>query len=241
MTSGEGGPIALAAGGTGGHMFPAEALAQELKRRGRKILLVTDVRGARYTENFPADETVELSAASPSAGGVIAKLRAGFSIAGGLFKAVRELKKRNVAAAVGFGGYPSFAGMKAASFLNIPYGVHEQNGVLGRANRQLANNAAFTAHAFSVLDKVPQKAREHLMEVGNPVRDAVKAVMAAPYSTPGESEPIRLLIFGGSQGASLFSTVPPKVIAGLPEHTSRASGGDASGAGERGCGSGGGL
>jgi len=221
MISGGGGPIALAAGGTGGHMFPAEALAQELKRRGRKVLLVTDARGARYTSNFPADETVELSAASPNVGGMISKLSAGFSIAGGLLKAIHELRKRKIAAAVGFGGYPSFAGMKAASFLGIPYGVHEQNGVLGRANRQLANSAAFTAHAFPVLDKVPQKVREHLIEVGNPVRDSVKAGMKRPYALPVGDEPIRILIFGGSQGASLFSTVPPKVIVTLGEDLHR--------------------
>jgi len=211
------GLIALAAGGTGGHMFPAEALAQELKRRGWRVLLVTDDRGARYTENFPDDDRILISAASPSIGGFVAKAVAALSIAVGLIKALSEFRKRNVIAAVGFGGYPSFIGAKAASLLNIPYGVHEQNGVLGRANRQLVGGAQFTAHGFPVLEKMPQKAVSSLVEVGNPVRDAVKAVRDVNFPAVSESEPINILIFGGSQGASLFSNVPPKVIAGLPE------------------------
>ena len=206
--------IALAAGGTGGHMFPAEALAQELKRRGDRVLLVTDARGARYAANFPADERFEISAASPNVGGPVAKGLAALSMAGGLFTTLIEFRKRKVAAAVGFGGYPSLPAMKAAALLGIPYGVHEQNGVLGRANRMLAKDAAFTAHAFPVLEKAPKTAR--LIEVGNPVRDAVAALADAPYEAPGDVGPIRVLIFGGSQGASIFSKVPPAVIEKLP-------------------------
>ena len=212
---GDGALIALAAGGTGGHMFPAEALAQELRRRGRRILLVTDARGARYAQNFPEDDRILISAASPSIGGVVAKAIAAVSIAGGLFKALAEFKKRDVTAAVGFGGYPSFIGAKAAAMMRIPYGVHEQNGVLGRANRQLAGSARFTAHAFSVLEKAP--ARANLIEVGNPVRDAVKAAAETPYPAISDDSVLNILIFGGSQGASLFSGAPPNVIAALPE------------------------
>ncbi len=191
-------PIALAAGGTGGHLFPAEALAQELKRRGCRILLVTDARGGRYAEKFPADERFEISAATPSIGGLVAKGLAAVSLAQGLFTALREFKKRRPAAAVGFGGYPSLPAMKAASLLGVPYGVHEQNGVLGRANRMLAKGAVFAAHAFPVLEKAPRNINR--LEVGNPVRDAVAAVSDAPYPAAG-SGAINLLIFGGSQGA----------------------------------------
>ncbi|MEE2693068.1 MAG: UDP-N-acetylglucosamine--N-acetylmuramyl-(pentapeptide) pyrophosphoryl-undecaprenol N-acetylglucosamine transferase [Pseudomonadota bacterium] len=205
--------IALAAGGTGGHMFPAEALAQELKRRGARVLLVTDARGARYAQNFPADERFEISAANPNAPGPVAKALAALVMAKGLMTALSEFKKRGVAAAVGFGGYPSLPSMKAAELLRIPYGLHEQNGVLGRSNRLLAGGAAFTAHAFPVLERAPAKAR--LNEVGNPVRDAVAALAGAPY--PADDATIRLLIFGGSQGASLFSKVSPKAVAALPE------------------------
>lgn len=210
-------PIALAAGGTGGHLFPAEALAQELKRRGRPVLLVTDARGARYAENFPADERFEISAASPSIGGPVAKGFAALSILGGLIAARREFGKRRPAAAIGFGGYPSLPAMAAAALAGVPYGVHEQNGVLGRANRLLVGRARFVAHAFPVLEKISEKARAKTCEVGNPVRDAVTALEGAAYLLPAPDGPFNLLIFGGSQGASIFSHAPAKAIAALPD------------------------
>ena len=206
------GPIVLAAGGTGGHMFPAEALAQEMKRRGWRILLVTDSRGARYAESFPCDERFEISAATPSIGGPVAKAAAAISIARGLMTARREFKMRKPVAAIGFGGYPSLPAMKAAAMARIPYGVHEQNAVLGRANRMLVKGAAFTAHGFPKLEKCPAGART--VEVGNPLRDAV-ATAAAVNTAPGAS--LRLLVFGGSQGASIFSSAPVEAVARLPE------------------------
>lgn len=208
-------PIALAAGGTGGHMFPAQALAQELKRRGRRVLLVTDARGERYAGDFPADDKFLISAASPSVGGVVAKATAAVSIAGGLIVALSEFRKRKPVAAVGFGGYPSLPAMKAAALSGVPYGVHEQNGVLGRANRLLAKGAAFTACAFPVLEKLP--AGVHATEVGNPIRDAVADLRDTPFPDVEEGGKIRLLIFGGSQGATIFSDAPPAAIAALPE------------------------
>ena len=206
--------IALAAGGTGGHMFPAESLAQELKRRGKRVLLVTDARGARYIDNFPADDTFQISAATPSVGGPVAKASAAVSLAQGLFTAMREFRKRKPSVAVGFGGYPSLPAMKAAALLRIPYGVHEQNGVLGRANRLLVKGASFTAHGFPGLDKLPDGIAT--IEVGNPVRDAVSAVADAPFAPVTNSDPINILIFGGSQGASIFSKTPIEAIATLP-------------------------
>lgn len=213
------GTIVLAAGGTGGHMFPAEALAQELKRRGWRILLVTDARGARFAGQFPADERFEISATNPNAGGAAAKALAVFSLLGGLLTALREFKRRDIAAAVGFGGYPSFPAMKAAALLKIPYIVHEQNGILGRANRMLAAGATFTAHAFPELERAP--ARAHLKEVGNPLRDAAIALAGSDYAAPAPDGAINLLVFGGSQGAALFSTVVPEAIAALPENVRR--------------------
>lgn len=207
--------VALAAGGTGGHLFPAEALAQELKRRGWRILLVTDARGARYAGTFPADDRLMISAASPSIGGPVAKAAAAVSLAGGLLTAIGEFRKRKVAAAAGFGGYPSFPAMKAAELLGIPYGVHEQNGVLGRANRMVVPGAAFVAHGFPVLEKAA-KVRAPLIEVGNPVRDAVRALADAPAPPLDERGRIAVLVFGGSQGASLFSKIVPPAIAALP-------------------------
>ncbi|MEQ1931902.1 MAG: UDP-N-acetylglucosamine--N-acetylmuramyl-(pentapeptide) pyrophosphoryl-undecaprenol N-acetylglucosamine transferase [Parvularculaceae bacterium] len=209
------GLIALAAGGTGGHLFPAEALAQELKRRDWNILLVTDARGSRYAEKFPADDRFEISAASPSIGGPIAKAFAAASLAGGLVTALKEFRRRKISAALGFGGYPSFPAMKAAALLRIPYGLHEQNGVLGRTNRMLASDATFLAHAFPTLERAPARARR--IEVGNPLRDAAAKLSGALYSAPGSSDPIKLLVFGGSQGASIFSKVTPGTIGSLPE------------------------
>ncbi len=208
--------VALAAGGTGGHLFPAEALAQELKRRGRSVLLVTDARGARFAERFPADARFEISAASPNVGGPVAKAAAALSLAGGLLTSLREFRQRTIAAAVGFGGYPSLPAMKAASILGVPYGLHEQNGVLGRSNRILADGARFVAHAFPVLEKAPSRLQSKLREVGNPVRDAVAALAGDPYDAPGDTGDIRVLIFGGSQGASMFSRVAPAAMARLP-------------------------
>ena len=181
MTSAENisGAIVLAAGGTGGHMFPAESLAQEMRRRGKRILLVTDARGARYAEKFPADDRFEISAATPSIGGPAAKAMAALSIAGGLVTSLSEFRKRKPAAAVGFGGYPSLPAMQAAALMRIPYGVHEQNGVLGRANRVVARGAVFTAHGFPKLEKAPSGA--HMFEVGNPVRDAVREFASAHF------------------------------------------------------------
>ena len=215
--SGRGGLIALAAGGTGGHLFPAEALAQELKRRGWRILLATDARGARYATAFPADERFLISAASPSIGGPVAKGAAAIALAGGLFTALREFGKRRLSAAVGFGGYPSFPAMKAAQLLGVPFGIHEQNGVLGRANRMVVGGAEFIAHGFPILEKAPDKLRAKLVEVGNPVRDAVRAVADERYPALDDSSRISVLVFGGSQGASLFSRIVPAAIAGLPQ------------------------
>lgn len=211
------GLIALAAGGTGGHLFPAEALAQELKRRGWRILLATDARGARYATAFPADERFMISAASPSIGGPVAKAAAAISLAGGLMTALGAFQKRRISAAVGFGGYPSFPAMKAAQLLGVPFGIHEQNGVLGRANRMVVGGAEFIAHGFPVLEKAPDKLRAKLVEVGNPVRDAVRAVADERYPALDDSSRIFVLVFGGSQGASLFSRIVPAAIAGLPQ------------------------
>ena len=207
--------IALAAGGTGGHMFPAEALAEELKRRGRQILLATDKRGERYAASFPADKKFLISAATPSIGGPIAKGLAAVSIAQGLMTAIGAFRKMRPSVAVGFGGYPSLPAMKAAALVGVPYGVHEQNGVLGRANRMLVKGARFTAHAFPVLEKLPRGVEA--IEVGNPLRDAVLQVQETTAPLLDQNSPINLLIFGGSQGASLFSDAPVQAIVSLPE------------------------
>ena len=215
------GLILLGAGGTGGHMFPAQALGEELKRRSYQVLLVTDARGMRYAANFPADHITEIAAANPSARGSIAKMVAGFQMAGGLIRTLQEIRLRKPFFAVGFGGYPSLPAMQGARLSKIPFGLHEQNSLLGRANRFLAPGAEFLAHAFPVLQKVPAKLRNAPVEVGNPIRDRVRAVSATPYSLPDNARPFRLLITGGSQGARLFSEVPVEAILALPDTAKR--------------------
>lgn len=207
--------IALAAGGTGGHMFPAHALAEEAKKRGWEVLLLTDARGDRYTEGFPCDAKLLLKAASPSAKGLGAKVSAALTLLGGIRRAKKALKRVGADAVIGFGGYPSAPSMVAAQQAKIPTGIHEQNAVLGRANRLAAGKAGFLAHGFPTLQKAPSKAL--LFETGNPVRQAVLNAAEIPYDEPSNDKKLMLLIFGGSQGASLFAKVFVPAIAELPD------------------------
>lgn len=207
--------IALAAGGTGGHMFPAQSLAEEAKKRGWRVILLTDERGLRYTDGFPADRIVLLDAANPNVTGVMAKVQMAWTMFRGLRVARRALKEEGVGAVIGFGGYPSAPGLFAARTLRLPYAVHEQNAVLGRVNRRAAPGAAFVAHGFPRLDKLPE-IRGELIQTGNPVRQAVAMAASTPYAAPEESGPIRVLIFGGSQGAALFGRVFAPALASLP-------------------------
>ncbi|MEM9014876.1 MAG: UDP-N-acetylglucosamine--N-acetylmuramyl-(pentapeptide) pyrophosphoryl-undecaprenol N-acetylglucosamine transferase [Pseudomonadota bacterium] len=214
MTSSSRRMIVLAAGGTGGHMFPAEALAGEMRSRGWRVVLATDKRGLRFAENFPCERHFLISAGTPSIGGPIAKGAAAFSIIRGVLDALGEYRHDKPDFAVGFGGYPSLPAMKAASFSGISYGVHEQNGVLGRSNRLLARSASFVAHGFPLLERTPGGV--YTIETGNPVRQTVLDAAAAPLAID-EGSPIKLLIFGGSQGASLFSAAPTEAISRLPD------------------------
>jgi len=207
--------IALAAGGTGGHLFPAEALAHELKARGYGIVLVTDARGARYAESFPADHRGAVSAGTTSVGGPAAKAVAAVSLARGLFTAAGLLRKHKVKGVVGFGGYPSLPAMTAASLLRIPYGVHEQNGVLGRSNRAVARNARFIACGFPELSHLPAGLEGRVRPVGNPVRAAVADAAGAPYPALEGAGPIRVLVFGGSQGARILADHAPTALSAL--------------------------
>ena len=217
MKSDERPTLAIAAGGTGGHMFPAQALAQEMARRGWRIVLVTDARGARYAQTFPADERIEIGAATFAGKGVFGRISALFSIFSGVMNAVGILNRIQPSVVAGFGGYPSLPTMAAALLRGVPRVLHEQNAVLGRVNRLIAPRAHAVATAFESTARVPGGARARCAFVGNPVRDAVTDAADAPFAAPKSNEPLRLLIFGGSQGATLFSKAAPKAIAMLPE------------------------
>jgi len=206
----------LMAGGTGGHLFPAMALAQELRRRGHAIHLMTDHRVAGYGQDFPADAIHIVPAATPSISNPIKFVRAGFTIAGGIGVALARLRGIAPDAVVGFGGYPTFPPMVAARILGIPGILHEANVVLGRANKALIRFADVLATGFETV-KFAETAKIERVVTGNPVRDRVRSLSGTPYPALAPNGPVRVLVFGGSQGARIFADLVPPAIAELPE------------------------
>jgi UDP-N-acetylglucosamine--N-acetylmuramyl-(pentapeptide) pyrophosphoryl-undecaprenol N-acetylglucosamine transferase len=205
----------LAAGGTGGHLFPAQALAEELNRRGWRVVLATDERGARYADKFPAEHRIPLSAATFKTGDLVGAVTAGWNIFQGVMQARTAFKVLDPAVVVGFGGYPSLPALLAAITTRRPTVIHEQNAVLGRVNRFLADKVDVVACAFPTLQKAGAQVRSRALVVGNPVRPEIRALYDVPYEPPtGE---IRILVTGGSQGARLLSELTPLAVANLPE------------------------
>jgi UDP-N-acetylglucosamine--N-acetylmuramyl-(pentapeptide) pyrophosphoryl-undecaprenol N-acetylglucosamine transferase len=199
----------LAAGGTGGHLFPAEALAAALAGRGVAVELATDARAVGYGGKFPARAMHVIPSATPR--GAFGYGKAGAVIAMGVAKAYRLLGRLRPAAVVGFGGYPSIPAVLAARLRRIPTLIHEQNGVMGRANRLLAPRVTAIATSFAgVVDGEPTLAAK-ATRTGNPLRPAVLAAIA-PYATPEPNGPLRLLVFGGSQGARIMADVAPPAV-----------------------------
>jgi UDP-N-acetylglucosamine--N-acetylmuramyl-(pentapeptide) pyrophosphoryl-undecaprenol N-acetylglucosamine transferase len=213
--------VVLAAGGTGGHLFPAQALAEELVRRGYAVHLMTDERVRDYGRNFPAFEVHQVPAATVSLSRPWLIPSRTMTLLRGYRLAKAILRRLRPAAVVGFGGYPSFPPIRAASSLDIPAIVHDQNAVMGRANRMLARYAAKVASSFPTLANLPERAKHKLVVTGNPVRDIVLKERAAPYRAPGAAEPFKLLVFGGSQGARFFADFMPEVIKELAEAVRR--------------------
>lgn len=210
-------PIMLAAGGTGGHLFPAEALAAALKARGRPVVLVTDRRSADYDGRFPDVAVHVVRSATPTGAGALGRALALAQVAAGTLAARRLLRQLRPAAALGFGGYPSLPGMFAAIRLGLPTAVHEQNVVLGRANRLLAPRVRKIATAFPDIQRLRAADRDKLAITGNPVRPAFRAVRERAYAAPAPTEAIRVLVLGGSQGARILSEVIPESLIALPE------------------------
>jgi UDP-N-acetylglucosamine--N-acetylmuramyl-(pentapeptide) pyrophosphoryl-undecaprenol N-acetylglucosamine transferase len=205
----------VAAGGTGGHLFPAQALAEELNRRGWRIALATDERGATYASNFPAERRIPLSAATYRSGDLVGMARAGFQVLSGVSQARTAYQRIRPNVVVGFGGYPSLPGLIAGVSRKIPTVIHEQNSVMGRVNRFMAGRVTRVACAFPILEKARPEIRDAAVVVGNPVRPEIRALYDKPYNEP--DGPIRVLITGGSQGARLLSDLMPIAIAALPE------------------------
>ena len=210
--------LVIAAGGTGGHMFPAQALAEVMLRRGWRVRLSTDARGARYVSGFPHSVEIEqVASATFSRGSLFNKLLAPFHILGGILGATLRMLRERPAVVVGFGGYPTIPALGAAWLLRLPRMVHEQNGVLGRVNRLFSkkvDKVACGTWPTTLPDGVEG------VHVGNPVRAAVMERAGAGYIPPGDY-PMSVLVIGGSQGARILSDVVPQAIAGLPDDLRR--------------------
>ena len=197
--------LIIAAGGTGGHMFPAQALAEEMLERGWRVKLTTDPRGARYAGGFPPDvERVVLRSATFARGGLVAKVLAPFQIGFGVLGALFSMLRDRPDCVVGFGGYPALPAMTASWLLKRPRMIHEQNGVLGRVNELFVSRVDAIACGTWPTKLPPGTTAFH---TGNPVRRAILAKAGSPYITPGDW-PMDVLVFGGSQGASIMNNVP---------------------------------
>ncbi len=206
--------LIIAAGGTGGHMFPAQALSEVMLRNGWRVTLSTDARGARYVSGFShAVEIRQVSSATFARGGVLSKLVVPFRIVGGVLTASWRMWREKPDVVVGFGGYPTIPAMAAAVLTRRPRMLHEQNGVLGKVNRLFAKRVAHVA-CGTWPTEVPEGTDAR--DVGNPVRAAIVERAGAPYTPPGDW-PMSLLVFGGSQGARILSDVVPAAVALLPE------------------------
>jgi UDP-N-acetylglucosamine--N-acetylmuramyl-(pentapeptide) pyrophosphoryl-undecaprenol N-acetylglucosamine transferase len=199
----------LAAGGTGGHMIPAHALAAELKGRGHGVLLITDDRGSRFPGLFE-DVPVHILPAGRLGGGPIGLIKALGAVVKGRGEAKRLYREHRPDVVVGFGGYPAFPSLLAASSMNIPTVIHEQNAVLGRVNRLLAGEAEAIGTAYDQVDRLKAKFADKTVLIGNPVRAEIARLGELPFPAFDEVAPLKILVTGGSQGASVLSKVVPE-------------------------------
>lgn len=211
------GCIVVAAGGTGGHLFPAFALGEELQRRGYAVELMTDMRGDRYGTGFPARAVHTVHAATLKGRSPMAMVKTGATLARGVREAYAILGRVKPVAVIGFGGYPTFPPLLAARLRKIPTALHEQNAVMGRANRMLARRVTAIAASFEGTKALEPDAHAKTIVTGNPVRQVVIDWSRRAYAPPEPGGPLRLLVFGGSQGARYFSESVPPALTLLPE------------------------
>jgi UDP-N-acetylglucosamine--N-acetylmuramyl-(pentapeptide) pyrophosphoryl-undecaprenol N-acetylglucosamine transferase len=215
-------PIVVAAGGTGGHLFPAESLAHALIARGRVVELVTDSRAEKYGSAFPAREIHAVPAATPTGGSVVSRALAIATLGRGALSCLSLLRRLKPSVVVGFGGYPTVPPLFAATLLGLPSVLHEQNAVMGRANRFLARRVDRIATGFP-LSRAEQAILQKCVVTGNPLRPAVLEAAKTPYPDFADGK-LRVLVTGGSQGARVFSDIVPAAIAALtPDERARIS------------------
>jgi UDP-N-acetylglucosamine--N-acetylmuramyl-(pentapeptide) pyrophosphoryl-undecaprenol N-acetylglucosamine transferase len=206
--------ILLAAGGTGGHLFPAAALAAALKKRGVEVELATDDRAMKYGQDFPARAVHAFPSATTTGAGALNKALAAATLGMGVAAAILKLSRIRPRAVVGFGGYPTVPPLVAASIIGVPSVLHEQNAVLGRANRFLSPRVSVVACGFPELKGADAATQAKVRYTGNPVRPAVLAAAETPYPDFA-GERLRLLVTGGSQGARVMADIVPAALAEL--------------------------
>ena len=221
MTGSYGKKVALAAGGTGGHMFPAQALARALLGRGSQVTLVTDRRGSGFGADLPEVQTARISAGALAGGSLVKKITSAGRLALGYVQARGVLRRLQADTVVGFGGYASVPTALAGAHRGLRVVLHEQNAVLGRANRLLAPRANAIAASFSEVRGLRDEDRGKLVFTGNPVRPAIAALGGEAYPKPAPDGRLQLLVVGGSQGAEVFNTVVPAAVEALPEDLRR--------------------
>lgn len=208
-------PVVLATGGSGGHIFPAKALALELQNRKQTLVLMTDRRGITFNGTPPSIKTICVQAAGYSGKSIGGRTVATVQLGLGLAKSYMVLRRLQPAAVVGFGSYPSVPSVLAASLLSIPTVLHEQNAVLGRANRLLARRATHIATAFEKVSEISEAQKHKVIWTGNPVRPDIVDLHKMPYPKLTEKGTLHLLVTGGSQGAKIFSDIVPAALASL--------------------------
>ena len=209
--------VVLAAGGTGGHLFPAQALAEQLEHQGVRINLITDKRATEIGGALADVDTYRISAFGVSGRSIIRRICAVFGLCFGFIQAILFLRAIKPNVVVGFGSYASFPTMAAAILLRYRTVIHEQNAILGRANRFLAPRVTRIATAFEFVSNLKAKDRQKMVWTGNPLRPDIVAISDKPYPKFSQNSNINILIFGGSQGATIFSNIVPKALMLLPQ------------------------
>jgi UDP-N-acetylglucosamine--N-acetylmuramyl-(pentapeptide) pyrophosphoryl-undecaprenol N-acetylglucosamine transferase len=204
--------ILLAAGGTGGHLFPAEALGVELMKRGMRVRLATDSRALRYSGLFSKEMIDVVPSETMRGRSPLSLARTGMMLAAGTAVALNLMRRLKPAAVVGFGGYPTLPPLLAARLFGIPTVIHDSNAVLGRANRLLSGGVSAIATSLpGVLDRDAALSAK-TTTTGTPMRPAILAAAAVPFAAPEPDGPLRLLVVGGSQGARVMSDIVPPAI-----------------------------